>query len=295
MVLGVVLGFMIEIELSPRPLVLSNGDPTTFIRNPISAGCSHRGRGARRLAECARQSRVPAPLKNCRVAAGRGAAAVPAAAGETVGRLFLDVSGICVARVKRITSAATLASVDRGGACTAIGHDGGFDGFGGGARHGTAAHGEDLMTRSKGDPFMRGPWWCGAACRMRARGLGGDRLLSASRPAAELMCLSLVAPKPLMRPDFIRRRSLCARPPQEASARRCNTAPCNRVGAGIAGSMASGIIEYLAEGTSTKRMHAGWAAQSACAPRLMARGRLCRPTHGARGRSRVLPRVRAIG
>jgi 2-methylcitrate dehydratase PrpD len=31
---------------------------------------------------------------------------------------------------------------------------------------------------------------------------------------------------------------------------------------GIAGSMASGIIEYLAEGTWTKRMHPGWAAQS---------------------------------
>src|SRR5438045_5236810 len=31
---------------------------------------------------------------------------------------------------------------------------------------------------------------------------------------------------------------------------------------GIAGSMASGIIEYLAEGAWTKRMHAGWAAQS---------------------------------
>jgi 2-methylcitrate dehydratase PrpD len=31
---------------------------------------------------------------------------------------------------------------------------------------------------------------------------------------------------------------------------------------GIAGSMASGIIEYLAEGAWTKRMHPGWAAQS---------------------------------
>jgi 2-methylcitrate dehydratase PrpD len=31
---------------------------------------------------------------------------------------------------------------------------------------------------------------------------------------------------------------------------------------GIVGSMASGIIEYLAEGTWTKRMHAGWSAQA---------------------------------
>ena len=41
---------------------------------------------------------------------------------------------------------------------------------------------------------------------------------------------------------------------------------------GIAGSMASGIIEYLAEGTWTKRMHAGWAAQSGIRAALMARG-----------------------
>ena len=31
---------------------------------------------------------------------------------------------------------------------------------------------------------------------------------------------------------------------------------------GVSGSMASGIIEYLADGSWTKRMHAGWAAQS---------------------------------
>jgi len=41
---------------------------------------------------------------------------------------------------------------------------------------------------------------------------------------------------------------------------------------GIAGSMASGIIEYLAEGAWTKRMHAGWAAQSGIRAALLARG-----------------------
>ena len=34
--------------------------------------------------------------------------------------------------------------------------------------------------------------------------------------------------------------------------------------------MASGIIEYLAEGTWTKRMHAGWAAQSGLRAALLA-------------------------
>src|SRR5262249_10722413 len=40
---------------------------------------------------------------------------------------------------------------------------------------------------------------------------------------------------------------------------------------GIVGSMAGGIIEYLAEGAWTKRMHAGWAAQSGLRAALLAR------------------------
>ena len=41
---------------------------------------------------------------------------------------------------------------------------------------------------------------------------------------------------------------------------------------GIAGSFASGIIEYLAEGAWTKRLHPGWAAQSGLRAALLARG-----------------------
>ncbi|MFL6838455.1 MAG: MmgE/PrpD family protein, partial [Bradyrhizobium sp.] len=41
---------------------------------------------------------------------------------------------------------------------------------------------------------------------------------------------------------------------------------------GIAGSMAGGIIEYLTEGAWTKRLHAGWAAQSGIRAALFARG-----------------------
>ena len=50
--------------------------------------------------------------------------------------------------------------------------------------------------------------------------------------------------------------------------------------------MASGIIEYLAEGAWTKRMHAGWAAQSGLRAALLARAGFSGPrtvfegTHG---------------
>jgi 2-methylcitrate dehydratase PrpD len=40
---------------------------------------------------------------------------------------------------------------------------------------------------------------------------------------------------------------------------------------GVAGSMASGIIEYLADGSWTKRLHPGWAAQAGLRAALLAR------------------------
>ena len=61
---------------------------------------------------------------------------------------------------------------------------------------------------------------------------------------------------------------------------------------GIAGSMAGGIIEYLAEGAWTKRLHAGWAAQSGLRAALLGRAGISRPAHGVRGRARAVPRLR---
>src|ERR671930_1310364 len=55
---------------------------------------------------------------------------------------------------------------------------------------------------------------------------------------------------------------------------------------GIVGSLASGIIEYLAEGAWTKRLHPGWAAQSAIRAADLARAGFVGPrtvlegTHG---------------
>ncbi len=46
---------------------------------------------------------------------------------------------------------------------------------------------------------------------------------------------------------------------------------------GTVGSMAGGIIEYLAEGAWTKRMHAGWAAQSGLRSALLGRAGFCGP------------------
>lgn len=56
---------------------------------------------------------------------------------------------------------------------------------------------------------------------------------------------------------------------------------------GIAGSMASGLLEFLADGSETKRLHPGWAAQAGLAAARLA-------AHGATGPSTVLDGTRGF-
>jgi len=203
------------------------------------------------------------------------AATLPSETQETARRLLLDVAGLCIAARHTDYVAATLASVDGGGACTALGHPGGFDAFGAALVNGTAAHGEDFDDTFEGGPVHAGavvvPAVLAACERER---LGGDRLLVGIVTGAELMCrLSLVAPKATHAAGFHPTAvfgALAAAGGVSAALRLPSHAIASALG--IAGSMASGIIEYLAEGASTKRMHAGWAAQSGVRAALMARG-----------------------
>jgi 2-methylcitrate dehydratase PrpD len=192
-----------------------------------------------------------------------------------VGRLFLDVTGLCVAARRTDYVAATLESVERGGRCTAVGHEGSFNAFDAALVNGTAAHGEDFDDTFEGGPVHAGAVVVPAvlaACEREA--LGGDRLLLGIATGAELMCrLSLVAPKATHKAGFHPTAvfgALAAAGAVGAALGLTERAIASALG--IAGSMASGIIEYLAEGTSTKRMHAGWAAHSGIRAALMARG-----------------------
>ena len=195
--------------------------------------------------------------------------------GDAAYRLLLDVAGLCVAARRTDYIAATLASVDQGGACTAIGHHGGFDAFGAALVNGTAAHGEDFDDTFEGGPVHAGAVVVPAVLAVCERHhLGADRLLLGIAVGAELMCrLSLVAPKATHKAGFHPTAVFGALAAAGGVSAALGSAPAATTSAlGIAGSMASGIIEYLAEGTSTKRMHAGWAAQSGIRAALMARG-----------------------
>jgi 2-methylcitrate dehydratase PrpD len=214
---------------------------------------------------------------------------VPDEGVETARRLLIDVAGLCVAARRERYVDATLGAADHG-SCTVFGHSGSFDGFGAALVNGTAAHGEDFDDTFEGGPVHSGaviiPAVVAACERER---LGGDRLLVGIATGTELMCrMSLVAPMATHNAGFHPTAIFGALASAAAVAAALRLPPDASASAlGIAGSMASGIIEYLTEGTWTKRMHAGWAAQSGIRAALMARGGFLGPRTVFDGRNGV--------
>jgi len=214
---------------------------------------------------------------------------LPPATVEMARRLLLDVVGLAVAARNEGYIVATLEATDPGTHATAFGHPGAFDAFGAALINGTAAHGEDYDDTFEGGPVHSGAVIVPAvlaACEREK--LGGDRVLLGIAVGCELMCrLALVAPKAIHTAGFHPTAVLGAIAAAGGVAASLGLSPTHTVSAmGVAGSMASGIIEYLADGTWTKRMHAGNAAQAGIRAALMARGGFLGPrtvfegTHG---------------
>ena len=130
-------------------------------------------------------------------------------------------------------------------------------------------------TPSRAARCMPARSWC-RRCWRPASGTGRTALRRCSAsPSAPRPCAGFPpwCRRRCTRPAFIRPRfsASWARPP--AFPPRSASTPKQIVDAlGIAGSFASGIIEYLAEGAWTKRLHPGWAAQSGLRAALLARG-----------------------
>jgi 2-methylcitrate dehydratase PrpD len=209
------------------------------------------------------------------VVAGLKPADLPQSTREMARRLLLDVVGLAVAARDETYIKAALATADAGGNATAFGHKGGFDAYDASLLNGTAAHGEDFDDTFEGGPVHSGAVIVPAilaACERDKR--PGDRLLLGVAVGAELMCrLSLVAPKAIHSAGFHPTAVLGTVSAAGGVAAALGMSAEHFVNAlGIAGSLSSGIIEYLAEGTWTKRMHAGNSAQAGIRAALMARG-----------------------
>ena len=179
--------------------------------------------------------------------------------------VLMDVTGLCVAARHSDYVQATLQATAEPGLCTAIGHAGTFNVATAALCNGTAAHGEDYDDTFEGGPVHAGAVIIPAVlAAAEAHGLSGIDVERGIAVGCELMCrLCLVAPKRVHQAGFHPTAVFGALGAAAgvASALRLDIAAwCHALG--IAGSMASGIIEYLAEGAWTKRMHPGWAAQA---------------------------------
>jgi 2-methylcitrate dehydratase PrpD len=178
--------------------------------------------------------------------------------------LLIDVAGLCVAARNTEYVGALIASVEDGGRCTAIGHGRGFGAEDAAMINGTAAHGEDFDDTFEGGPVHSGAVIVPAVLAACERfGRDGRAALLGIASGVETMCrLSLVAPKLIHKAGFHPTGVLGAMAATLGVSAALGLDRKQAVDAlGVAGSMAGGIIEYLAEGAWTKRLHAGWAAR----------------------------------
>ena len=189
---------------------------------------------------------------------------IPSAVRNRCEELVIDVAGLCVAARSTDYVCALVAGVDDGGPCTAIGQAGGFRAEDAAMINGTAAHGEDFDDTFEGGPVHSGAVIVPAVLAACERfGRDGHAALVGVAAGVETLCrLSLVAPKRIHDAGFHPTSVLGAMAAPLAVAAALGLDRKQTVDAvGIAGSMAGGIIEYLAEGAWTKRLHAGWAAR----------------------------------
>src|SRR5207248_6945414 len=199
---------------------------------------------------------------------------IPANVRETCERLLVDVAGLCILARRRDYVKAALAGFGEAGPATAIGHPRRASAACAAFVNGTAAHGEDYDDTFEGGPVhagaVVGPAVLAAA---ELEGANGSSVLRGMAVGVEILCrLSLVVPKAVHASGF-HPTAVFGAPAAAAAVASTLRLEMNELvdALGIAGSMAGGIIEYLAEGTWTKRLHPGWAAQSGLRAALLAR------------------------
>src|SRR4029079_11545344 len=193
------------------------------------------------------------------------AASLPDAVTRKCEDLAVDVVGLCIAARNEDYVKAALAACDDDGPCTAIGHARTLSAAAAALVNGTAAHGEDFDDTFEGGPVHTGAVIVPAVLAACERyGKEGPAALLGIAVGCEVTCrLSTVIPKAVHKAGFHPTAIFGALGAAAGVGAALGLNEKQLVDAlGVSASMASGIIEYLAEGAWTKRMHAGWAQPS---------------------------------
>jgi 2-methylcitrate dehydratase PrpD len=206
------------------------------------------------------------------------AAKLPQAVRRKCEELLIDVVGLAVTARNEDYVQSVIAACDDDGPCTAIGHARTLSAAAAALVNGTAIHGEDFDDTFEGGPVHAGAVIVSAvlaACERHGSHTGrdGKAALLGIAVGVETMCrLSLVAPTLTHKAGFHPTAVFGTIGAAAGVGAALQLSPRQLVDAlGNAGSMAGGIIEYLAEGAWTKRLHAGWAAQAGIRAALLGR------------------------
>ena len=187
---------------------------------------------------------------------------------------LVDAAGLCVAAAPEVYAKQLISSWDNDGSCTAIGHARGLDAAGAALLNGVGTHGEDFDDTLEGAPIRVGAMTIPAALAVGERfNLTGERVFLGICAGLEAVCrINTVAPGHIHKAGFHPVGVIGALGAAAASSVTLGLNKAQTTAAfGIAGSLASGILEYLTEGSWTKRLHPGWAAQSGVKAAIIAR------------------------
>jgi 2-methylcitrate dehydratase PrpD len=219
------------------------------------------------------------------------AAELPQTVTRACADTVIDTVGLSIAARHTDYVGALREAWPAAGPCTVFGWSERRDTASAAMINGTAAHGEDFDNTFEGCPVHAGAVVVPAVlAAAEAWGLTGQRVLVGLAVGMEVMCrLGLVAQKGIHAAGFHPTAVLGTMAATAGVAAASSLPPAATVNAfGIAGSMASGIIEYLADGSWTKRMHAGWAAQSGLRAVAMGRAGFTGPATVFEGRHGLL-------
>ncbi|MEM9781019.1 MAG: MmgE/PrpD family protein [Pseudomonadota bacterium] len=198
---------------------------------------------------------------------------LPQAARDGCANTILDTIGLAIAALDTDYGNAARSAFDDPGSATVFGLAETRAPEAAAAINGTLGHGEDYDNTFEGCPVHSGVVIVPAMIAAGERwSLGASQVAKGIAVGIEVMCrLGLVADKSVHKAGFHPTAVLGAMAAAAGvAAARGLDRQATMMSLGVAGSMAAGIIEYLADGSSTKRLHAGWAAQ--CGMRAAALG-----------------------
>jgi 2-methylcitrate dehydratase PrpD len=199
---------------------------------------------------------------------------LPIKAREVAVNDLIDMAGNCLSARRTGYMRALLESCDGEGGCTALGHARPLRAADAALMNGTGTHGEDFDDTLEGAPIRVGAMVIPAALAAGERyGRSGPDTLRGIVCGLEMVCrMNHVAPGAIHKACFHPVGVIGAIGAVVGAGVTLGLERRQFVNAlGIAGSLSSGILEYLTDGASTKRLHPGWAAQSGLRAAVMAR------------------------